>query len=79
MRSVLVWGTVGVVLAMFTVNGLVMLISPARWFQLPAWLGLWGSLTKGKYSTGPASVGVRMAGAVFLAVVGFLLFELFLR
>ena len=74
--SVLTWGTVGLVLSYFVVNGLVMVISPRRWFELPRWLGMWGSLPK-EISTTPASVGIRIAGGIFIAVAGFLAYELF--
>lgn len=74
---VLTWLTVGIVLGYFVVNGLVMVISPRRWFELPRWLGMWGSLPK-EISTEPASLGIRIAGGMFIAVAGFVLYEFLL-
>jgi hypothetical protein len=60
-------------------NGLLMLLSPKVWFRLPSWLGVHGSLTKKKYSRGPASVEVRLLGAIFVAVISWVVYDAFIR
>jgi uncharacterized membrane protein len=35
-----------IVVALVLVNGVVMMISPTRWFKLPSWLRAQGTLTE---------------------------------
>ena len=64
--------------AFLLANGLVMLISPQAWFRLPKWLGLHGSLTRERYSSGNAQIVVRILGAVFVAAVVWVVHDLLL-
>jgi hypothetical protein len=50
------------------INGWFMLLSPKAWFRLPSWFAGRGSLKEKRYGSGPASIQVRIAGAVFIAV-----------
>lgn len=51
------------------INGAVMLVSRCRWFELPSWLAVRGSLSQEKYSYGVGVVQVRALGAIMLAVL----------
>jgi uncharacterized membrane protein len=66
---------VGVVM---TINAAFMLASPRAWFRLPRWLRAQGSLTEAKYASGWGAIQVRATGAVILAVIVWLLYDLFL-
>jgi hypothetical protein len=61
-----------------TINGAFMLTSPRAWFGLPRWLGLHGSFTKEKYSTGWGAIEVRLTGALTLAAIAWVLYDMFL-
>jgi hypothetical protein len=76
------WQMIGVISAILvllavSINATCMLISPRTWFELPAWVRLNGSLRKEKYGSGWAAGQVRIAGAIFLAMIGWLLFDMF--
>ena len=65
--------------ACFLANGLLMAVSPRAWFRLPKWIGVHGSLNKEKYSSGPASIEVRLLGAILVAVVGWIVYDVIFR
>lgn len=79
MKSVL--GTIVACLfgACLLLNGLLMAVSPRAWFRLPKWVGVHGSLTKEKYSSGPASIEVRLLSAIFVAVVCWVVYDVLFR
>ena len=74
-------GWVGLVLVAVSVgtNAAFMLISPSMWFRLPDWIRAQGSLTEKKYGTGWGAVQVRVTGAMGLAVILWVLYDVFLR
>jgi hypothetical protein len=79
MMTILKWacaGLAGVVGLVLTINALYMLISPRAWFRLPEFLRLNGSLTE-KYAKGLGADQVRLLGAIFLAVIGWALYDSF--
>jgi hypothetical protein len=57
------------------VNASFMLASPRAWFRLPRWLGLHGSLTEARYGSGWGAIQTRMAGALMLSVVVWVVFD----
>ncbi len=66
----------GLVLA---INAAFMLVSPRAWFRLPGWLKRQGSLTKDKFATGWGAIQVRLTGAVILATIAWVLYDMLLR
>jgi drug/metabolite transporter (DMT)-like permease len=68
--------TVGVLMV---VNAGFMLASPRAWFQLPGWIRAQGSLTEEKYGGGWGAAQIRITGAVMLAAVVWVLYELLAR
>jgi hypothetical protein len=79
MRSILGWMAVCLFGTLWTVNGLIMVISPRIWFRLPTWTGVHGRLTKEKYSSGPASIEVRLLGAIVVAATAWVAYDAFWR
>jgi len=75
MKTILGWSIVVVVGAVMFVNALFMLASPRAWFRLPHWVRAQGSLTEQKYNSGWGGVQVRLAGAVMLVVIGWVLYD----
>jgi hypothetical protein len=67
---------VGVVMA---INAAFMFVSPRAWFRLPAWLKAQGSLTEERYATGWGAVNIRLMGAVILAAIAWVLYDMFLK
>jgi hypothetical protein len=64
--------------SLLVINGAFMLASPRAWFKLPAWLAASrGPLTPEKYSSGWGAVQVRLAGAVFLGTVIWVIYDMF--
>ena len=59
------------------INGLYMLLSPSAWFRLPNWLAARGSLTKERYAQGRGAIEVRITGAVMVAAIGWILYDMF--
>jgi hypothetical protein len=67
------WFSVAVVtLIVIAVNASFMLFSPKAWFRLPGWIRLNGTLTEKRYGSGAGSIDVRVLGAIFLIVVGWM-------
>jgi hypothetical protein len=60
-------------------NALYMVVSPRAWFRLPGWLRSSGTLTEEKFSTGWGGLQVRVAGALFLTVIAWVLYDSILR
>ena len=54
----------------FFVNGVMLLISPSRWFSMPSWIRFQGTITRSRYSGWPGEVELRLLGA---EIVGFFL------
>jgi hypothetical protein len=61
----------------FLVNAAFMLASPRAWFQLPAWLRMTGSLSERQYATGWGAIEVRLLGAVIVAVIVWVVYDIF--
>ena len=61
--------SIGVLLGVsLLTNGIVMVISPRKWFELPGWFAsARGALRKDKYSTGFGGIQVRLMGALIIA------------
>jgi hypothetical protein len=62
-----------------TINAAVMLASPRAWFRLPPWLMARGSLTEDRYGGGWGAVQIRLTGAVILAAVAWVLYDMLMR
>lgn len=54
-------------LALFTVNGICMLLSPRLWCSLPDWFAAHGRFTVNDYRTA-RSIEIRIVGAFFVAI-----------
>lgn len=67
---------VGVVM---TINAAFMLASPRSWFRLPAWLKAQGSLVEDKYASGWGAVQVRLTGALILAAIAWVLYDMLFK
>jgi len=61
------------------INGVYMLFSPKAWFRLPGWIRAAGTLTEDKFSTGAGALQVRITGAMFLSVIGWVLYDSVLK
>jgi hypothetical protein len=79
MKIILGWSIVLVVGAVAFVNALFMLASPRAWFRLPGWVRAQGTLTEQKYASGWGGVTVRIAGAIILAVIAWVLYDSLVR
>lgn len=63
-----------------TINAAFMLVSPRLWFRLPHWLGGGhGTLTEDRYGAGWGAIQVRIMGALGLMIIGWVLYDIFLR
>jgi hypothetical protein len=60
---------------MFLFNGAVMLISPKAWWRLPSWLAGHGT-TERKYDSRGGRLQVRALGAIFIAVVAYVVIDI---
>ena len=60
------------------VNGGLMLVSPRTWFKLPGWFAPRGPhITSENYSSGWGGLELRLAGAVFLGVPIWAIYNIF--
>ena len=59
---------------LFVFNSIVMIVSPRTWFRLPEWIGLQGSLTETRDGQG-LGIQVRILGAVWLSVIGWVVYD----
>lgn len=80
MRQILGW-IMGAALGVgLLVNALFMLLSPKAWFRLPKWFPARSSaMTEERYGSGPGAAEVRLVGAVMLAVIVWVLYDIFLK
>ena len=69
------WSIVVIVGVMMFVNAVFMLASPSAWFRLPRWLRAQGTLTEDAFGRGWGAVTVRLAGAVVLAVMAWVVYS----
>lgn len=74
MMRVVGWLGLSILGTILTISGIFMLISPRAWFRLPVWIRTQGSLTGRRYASGLGAVQVRIAGAVFLAGIAWVLY-----
>jgi len=58
------------------INAAYMLVSPKAWFELPRWLTARGSLTKEQCATGSGALSIRITGAVMLAAVLWIIYDM---
>lgn len=79
MKVIVGWSIVILVAAVMFVNALFMLASPRAWFHLPRWIRAQGTLTEEHYGTGWGALTVRVAGAVILAVIAWVLYDSLIR
>ena len=79
MKVILGWSFIVVLGAVLLVNALFMLASPRAWFRLPGWLRAQAPLTEQKYATGWGGILVRLAGAVMLVALGWVLYGSFVK
>lgn len=62
-----------------TINAAFMVASPRRWFRLPGWIRAQGSLVEDKYASGWGAVQVRLTGALILAAIVWVLYDMLHR
>jgi hypothetical protein len=80
MRQILGWIMAAVLGAGLLTNALFMLISPRAWFRLPKWFPARSdSITEERYGSGGGAAVVRMTGAVVLAFILYVLYDIYLR
>jgi hypothetical protein len=79
MITILGWIMCVEVMLVATLNACYMLFSPKAWFRLSSWLRAEGSLTVEKYLIGWGAVQVRLTGAVILAAICWVFYDLILR
>lgn len=77
MTKIVGWLIVVVVGIVMSVNACYMTVSPRAWFRLPRWIRAAGSLTAEQYSAGWGAIQVRAAGAITIAAIGWVVFQLF--
>src|SRR6202022_4306538 len=76
MIAILGWIMCVAVVLVAILNACYMLLSPKAWFRLSHWLRAEGSLTAEKYSIGWGAVQVRLSGAVILAAICWVFYDL---
>jgi hypothetical protein len=70
---------IGVIVGLIMmINAGFMLASPRCWFRLPGWLRSQGSLTEDKYGSGWGAIQIRLTGALILAAIAWVLYDMFL-
>jgi hypothetical protein len=80
MRQILGWTMGAVVALVLLINALFMLISPRAWFRFPKWLPARNSaMTEERYGSGPDAIATRITGAVIIAFILYILFDVFLK
>jgi hypothetical protein len=79
MIGILGWLMCVAVVLVATLNACYMLLSPRAWFRLSHWSRAEGSLTAEKYSIGWGAVQVRLSGAVILAAICWVFYDLIFR
>jgi hypothetical protein len=79
MRIIIAWCFAIMVSVYVTINASFMLVSPRAWFRLPGWLKAQGSLIEDKYASGWGAMQVRLTGAVILAGIAWVLYEMLLK
>jgi hypothetical protein len=80
MRQILGWIAGAVLFGGLLINALFMLISPRAWFRLPEWFPTRSSsMTEERYGTGSGSIETRIGGAVMLAGILYVLYDMFFR
>jgi hypothetical protein len=62
-----------------TINAAFMFVSPRSWFRLPTWLRAQGSMIEDKYASGWGAIQIRLTGAVVLAAIAWVLYDMLLR
>jgi hypothetical protein len=79
MKLILGWIIVAVVGGVMFVNALYMLACPKAWFRLPHWIRAQGTLTEEKYGAGWGAITVRVTGALMLALIAWVLYDVLIR
>jgi hypothetical protein len=79
MIKILGWLIFGVVILVISSNALYMLFSPQAWFRLRPWIRATGTLKARNYATAGRAIELRFIGAVLLAVIGWILFDLLVK
>ena len=70
------WCSAILVALLLTINAAYMLVSPRAWFRLSDWLRAQGTLTEDKYTTGWGAIQVRLTGALTLAGIAWVLYDM---
>jgi hypothetical protein len=80
MKNVFGWVVIAIVGVVVAVNSFFMLISPRAWLHLPKWLrAAPDSMTEAKYGSGLGAIQIRIVGAVFLALIIWVIYNSLLR
>jgi hypothetical protein len=73
------WFILAIVGVLVVVNAGFMLASPRAWFRLPEWIRAQGTLTEEKYTRGWHAIEVRVARAMMLGGIGWVLYDFLLK
>ena len=80
MRQILGWFMAAVLGVGLLINALFMLLSPRTWFRLPKWFpARSSSMTEARYGSGWGAMQVRLGGALMLALIVWVLCDMFLN
>lgn len=79
MIKILGWAVLGAVMLVAALNALYMLFSPQAWFRLSPWIRATGTVRARNYATAGRTIELRFLGAVLLAVIGWILFNLLVK
>jgi hypothetical protein len=77
--QVILWCLYAFVGLLITANGIFMLASPRAWSRLPPWIRVGGLSTLEEDPTRMAAAQIRLTGAVILAAIAWVLYEMLLR
>jgi hypothetical protein len=69
----------GMLMLVISLNAFYKLFLPQAWFRLPPWIRATGTLKVRNYATAGRTIGLRFTGAVFLAVIGWIIFDLLVK
>ena len=75
MFRVIGWVVVALVGVVMAINAIFMLISPSAWFRLPQWVRATGTMREEGYRSALAEIQVRVAGAVMLGVLIWVVYD----
>ncbi len=60
---------------LWVTNAVIMVTSPKLWFRLPSWTGVRGTMSEQRYGNTWGHVQVRALGAIFMAVIAWVIYD----